>query len=98
MNYQLTSASLIGIGYTWTHSAGDTSATYNQVSLGGDYNLSKRTDVYLVGAWQHANGAQRVPTATRSVLTTAVASVADYGLNASSSSQIMFSLGIRHKF
>lgn len=99
VNYQLTPASLIGIGYTWTHSAGDTSATYNQVSLGGDYNLSKRTDVYLVGAWQHANGTQRVPVAGGgSVLTTAVASVADYGLNASSSSQIMVSLGIRHKF
>ncbi|HKR44447.1 MAG TPA: porin [Paraburkholderia sp.] len=98
VNYALTPASLIGVGYTWTHSAGDTSATYNQLSLGGDYNLSKRTDVYLVGAWQHANGTQRVPTATGSILTTAVASVADYGLNGSSSSQIMVSLGIRHKF
>jgi predicted porin len=98
VNYQLTPAALLGIGYTWTHSAGDTSATYNQISLGGDYNLSKRTDVYLVGAWQHANGTQRVPTETGSVLNTAVASVADYGLNANSSSQLMFSLGIRHKF
>jgi predicted porin len=98
VNYQLTPATLLGFAYTWTHGAGDTSATYNQISLGGDYSLSKRTDLYLVGAWQHANGTQRVPEGGGSVLNTAVASVADYGLNASSSSQIMFSLGIRHKF
>jgi predicted porin len=99
VNYQVTPAALLGLGYAWTHGAGDTSATYNQISLGGDYNLSKRTDVYLVGAWQHANGTQRVPTTDGgSVLNTAVASVADYGLNANSSSQLMFSLGIRHKF
>ncbi len=85
VNYQLTPAALLGFGYTYTHGKGDLSQTYHQVSLGGDYNLSKRTDVYLVGAWQHANGGLQ-------------ASVADYGLTSSSENQTIVSLGLRHKF
>jgi predicted porin len=91
----VTSVTLLGFGYTYTHGAGDTSATYNQVSLGADYSLSKRTDVYLIGAYQHANGTQRID-ATHTV--TANASVASYGYTSGSSSQEVFSLGIRHKF
>ncbi|SDG12374.1 porin [Paraburkholderia phenazinium] len=87
VNYQLTPAALLGLGYTFTHGSGNgESASYNQVSLGGDYNLSKRTDVYLVGAWQRASG------------TGAVASVADYDSLSASNSQAIVSLGIRHKF
>jgi predicted porin len=87
VNYQLTPAALLGLGYTFTHGSGNgESASYNQISLGGDYNLSKRTDVYLVGAWQKASG------------TGAVASVADYDSFSASDSQAIVSLGIRHKF
>ncbi|MGF6605013.1 putative porin [Paraburkholderia sp. GAS448] len=87
VNYQVTPAALIGLGYTYTHGSGNgPSASYNQVSLGGDYNLSKRTDLYLVGAYQHASG------------TGATASVADYGYISNSTSQEIVSLGIRHKF
>jgi predicted porin len=95
LNYQLTPAALLGIGYTYTHSTGDASATYHQISLGGDYNLSKRTDVYLVGAWQRANGNQRNAAGD---LQSSVASVADYGYNSTSNNQTIVSLGIRHKF
>jgi predicted porin len=95
VNYQVTPAALLGLGYTYTHGNGDATATYHQISLGGDYNLSKRTDVYLVGAWQHANGNQR--NAAGQVVS-AVASVADYGFNSSSINQTIVSLGIRHKF
>ncbi|CAE6785222.1 Outer membrane porin protein [Paraburkholderia nemoris] len=93
--YQATPAMLVGVGYIYTKGTGDTSATYNQVSLGGDYNLSKRTDIYLVGAWQHASGQQR--TSPTSVVP-AVASIGSYGNNSASNSQEMVSLGIRHKF
>ena len=87
VNYQLTPAALLGLGYTFTHGSGNgESASYNQISLGGDYNLSKRTDVYLVGAYQKASG------------TGAVASVADYDSLSASDSQAIVSLGIRHKF
>ena len=59
LGFQATPAMLVGVGYTYTKASGDSSATYHQVSLGGEYNLSKRTDIYLVGAYQHASGQQR---------------------------------------
>jgi predicted porin len=86
LNYQLTPAALIGLGYTYTHGKGNFSQTYHQISLGGDYNLSKRTDVYLVGAYQHASG------------NGVFASVADYGYDSNARSSEIVSLGIRHKF
>jgi predicted porin len=95
LNYQLTPAALLGLGYTFTHAGGDASATYNQISLGGDYSLSKRTDLYLLGAYQRATGTQRNATGG---LGSAVASVADYGFDSSSPNQTIVSLGIRHKF
>ncbi|HTI18000.1 MAG TPA: porin [Trinickia sp.] len=94
VNYQLTPAMLLGLGYNYTHASGDTNASYNQVSAGADYSLSKRTDVYLVGAWQHASGNQgdasggSVP---------AVASVGSYGYGGTST-QLLLSVGLRHKF
>src|SRR6266702_1770316 len=42
--YQATPALIAGVGYAYTAASGDTSAHYHQVSLGADYNLSKRTD------------------------------------------------------
>ncbi len=92
--YQLTPALLLGLGYTYTAGSGDTKDHYNQVSAGADYNLSKRTDVYLVGAYQKASGTQRNVDGT---LSSAVASVGSYGYNGTSS-QTLVSLGLRHKF
>jgi predicted porin len=97
LGYQITPAALVGIGYAYTKGHGDSSATYNQVSLGGDYSLSKRTDLYLVGAYQHASGEQRVP-GVGGGLVSATASIGSYGNQASTSNQVMVSLGIRHKF
>jgi len=94
--WQLTPAMLLGLGYTYTHGSGDASASYNQVSLGGDYNLSKRTDLYLIGAYQKASGHQR--DASTGAIVDAGASVGSYGAQAGSSSQEIISLGIRHKF
>jgi predicted porin len=95
LGYQVTPAAQLGLGYEYTHGAGDTSANYNQVSLGADYNLSKRTDVYLMGVYQHASGTQRVNATTTQ---SAVASAADYGFSSDGSSQEIAALGIRHKF
>ncbi|WP_133647780.1 porin [Paraburkholderia flava] len=94
VNYQATPAMLVGVGYSYTKATGDTSATYHQVSLGADYALSKRTDVYLVGAWQHASGQQLNADGT---VSSAEASIGSYGV-AGTSTQEMLSLGIRHKF
>ncbi len=84
---------LLGVGYTYTKSSGDTGATYHQVSLGADYNLSKRTDVYLVGAWQHANG----KTLVDGKVLPAQASIGSYGIPGTST-QEMVNFGIRHRF
>ncbi|SDR36968.1 Outer membrane protein (porin) [Paraburkholderia fungorum] len=97
LGYQVTPAALLGLGYAYTKGTGDASATYNQVSLGADYSLSKRTDFYAVGAWQHASGEQRVP-GVGGGLVGATASIGSYGNQSSTDNQIMVSVGIRHKF
>ncbi|WP_322013674.1 porin [Paraburkholderia sp. J12] len=94
LGYQLNPALLLGLGYTYTHGSGDSSNTYHQVALGADYNLSKRTDLYALAAYQHANGQE--PGAAPG--TSAGASIGSYGYNSASSSQELVSLGIRHKF
>jgi predicted porin len=94
LNYQATPALLLGLGYSYTKSSGDTSATYHQASLGADYTLSKRTDVYLVGAYQHARG-QTSDGAGGKVA--AQASIGSYGYNGTSSQELV-ALGLRHKF
>ena len=95
LGYQLNPAMLLGLGYTWTHGSGDTSNTYNQVSIGADYNLSKRTDVYGLAAYQHASGTQRNADGSTS---SAGASIGSYGFNSDTSSQTMVQIGLRHKF
>ncbi|WP_175816895.1 porin [Burkholderia diffusa] len=51
----------LGAAYTFTHAhlsttAGSASPNWHQVSLMLDYDLSKRTSVYVQGAYQHATG------------------------------------------
>ncbi|MEM5438533.1 porin [Paraburkholderia diazotrophica] len=91
--YQLTPALLVGAAYDYTHGSslnGHDSAKYHQGSAGVDYFLSKRTDVYLIGVYQHATG-------TDSTGKQAVAAI--NGLSASSNSnQFTARVGIRHKF
>ncbi|KML48122.1 porin [Burkholderia cepacia] len=94
VTYQVTPPLLLGLGYSYTKASGNTDAKYHQVSLGGDYSLSKRTDVYLVGAYQHASGTQLNADGTTSA---AQASIGSYGF-AGTKSQEMVALGLRHKF
>ncbi|CAB3780516.1 porin [Pararobbsia alpina] len=63
VKYQFTPALIGGFSYNYTKgnsittvSGIETGATYNQFNLGVDYLLSKRTDVYLLGIYQHASG------------------------------------------
>lgn len=95
LNYQATPAMLVGVGYSYTKSSGDTGASYNQVSVGADYNLSKRTDVYLVGAYQHASGSTL--NADGTAVVAAQASVGSYGYGGTSTQELV-ALGLRHKF
>jgi predicted porin len=95
-NWQATSAMLLGVGYSYTKSSGDTSATYHQVSVGADYSLSKRTDVYMTAAYQHASGETADPNGGGAPVA-AQASIGSYGY-AGTASQTMVNLGLRHKF
>ncbi|RFU44560.1 porin [Paraburkholderia sp. DHOC27] len=95
VNYQATPAMLVGLGYSYTRANGVTGASYNQVSVGGDYNLSKRTDVYLVGAYQHASG--NTLNADATAVVSAQASIGSYGYGGTSTQELV-SLGLRHKF
>jgi predicted porin len=95
LNYQATTALLVGVGYSYTKSSGDTSATYHQISLGADYSLSKRTDLYLVSAWQHAGGDTLNEDGTGVV--SAQASIGSYGYPGTNTQELV-SIGLRHKF
>ncbi|CAB3769297.1 porin [Paraburkholderia solisilvae] len=94
LNWQATPAMLLGVGYSYTKSTGDSSATYHQVSIGADYSLSKRTDVYMTAAYQHATGDTGDGAGG---LMPAQASIGSYGY-AGTASQTMVNLGLRHKF
>ncbi|TCF96444.1 porin [Paraburkholderia strydomiana] len=96
--YSVNPAWRLSGGYTYMHASGDTSATYHQVGLGTDYALSKRTDVYLIGSYQHASGTQATyNSAGQRVLQTAQASIGSFGY-AGTSHQELLQVGLRHRF
>jgi predicted porin len=88
--YQLTTTLLLGVAYDYTKGYGVNDAKYHQVALGADYFLSKRTDLYLTGIYQHASG-------TDSTGTPAVANISLFSPS-STSNQVAATVGIRHKF
>ncbi|SDE26571.1 porin [Paraburkholderia lycopersici] len=86
-SYRFTPQLLMGSAFIYTK--GET-AKYTQVNLGADYSLSRRTDIGLVGVWQHAMG-------TDSTGKSAVANIAS--LSASSTpNQVAVRLNLRHRF
>jgi predicted porin len=88
--YQLTPALLLGAAYDYTKAYSIANEKIHQGMLGVDYFLSKRTDLYADGIYQHASG-------TNSVNSTATAQI--NGLSPSSTSnQVAAVVGIRHKF
>ncbi len=95
--YQLTPALLVGAAYDYTRGAeinGNSRAQYHQGAVGVDYFLSKRTDVYVTGVYQHALG-ETINAAGQTVDATANIN----NLTASSSpNQFTARVGIRHKF
>jgi predicted porin len=94
LNYQFAPQFSMAAGYAYTAASGDTSAKYNQVSLGADYLLSKRTDIYLQTAFQRASGTQRQ---TNGETQSAVASIGSYGTNGTAS-QLLVQVDYRHRF
>ena len=95
--YNWTPSFLTALGYSFTKSSGDSSARYNQVSILGDYSISKRTDFYVIGGWQHASGTTR--SADGASIVPAQATVGDYAYTgANQAAQEFAAIGIRHKF
>ncbi len=87
----------LGVGYDYTKGSGNNvDAGYNQVSLGADYALSKRTDLYALAAYQKVSG-NTIDAGTGQVVA-ATASIADFGNDATTNNQTMVMLGIRHHF
>jgi predicted porin len=84
MLYQITPALALAGGYQFQHRNNDLGSA-NQFTLSADYYLSKRTDVYIVGALGHdyAFGSQVQ---------------AAYGSPSSTDVQTAVRVGIRHKF
>jgi predicted porin len=89
-SYQFTPALLMGVAYEYTNSHGAGDAHYNQANIGGDYLLSKRTDIYLTAAYQRASGTDSTGKAAVAALWPITAS--------SNSHQIVAALGLRHRF
>ena len=88
--YQLTPALLLGAAYDYTKGYSVANEKIHQGVLGADYFLSKRTDLYADGIYQHASGTDSVGGAATAQIN---------GLSASSTSnQVAAVVGIRHKF
>jgi predicted porin len=95
LNYQITPTLRTGVGYNYTSLTGPSSAHYNQVNVGADYALSKRTDLYALGGYQKASG--NTVNASGKVVG-AQASIGDFGVSSGTDSQALAVVGIRHKF
>ncbi|MFM0502927.1 porin [Paraburkholderia caffeinilytica] len=77
--------------YAWVSSVGNLGTShYHQVSLGGDYALSKRTDLYVLAAWEQAAG-------TNSLGKPAVAQIG-YMSPSATNHQLALTAGIAHRF
>jgi predicted porin len=88
--YQATPSTVLGVAYDFTKGYGANGARYHQVALGTDYFLSRRTDLYVVGVYQHADG-------TDSTGAPAVAEISSLSPSATGN-QIAAVAGIRHQF
>ena len=90
IRYALTPAVSLAGSYTYTRAnfGGGVNPNYNQVNLQADYALSKRTDVYLQGDWQHVSSNP--------------ANIGPYlnGLSSASATQdqVAVTAGLRHRF
>uniref|UniRef100_UPI0038BC0C38 porin n=1 Tax=Paraburkholderia guartelaensis TaxID=2546446 RepID=UPI0038BC0C38 len=83
--------------YDFTHgdyaaSNGTVRPNWNEVGLMGDYLLSKRTDVYMQGVWQHVSGVADDMGGMSGALILGSAG------QSSTSSQLLVHVGLRNKF
>ncbi|GAB2892976.1 porin [Paraburkholderia jirisanensis] len=90
--YALTSALSLGAAYTYTNGHVTNSTTFgedpkwSQINLQAVYSLSKRTDVYAEGMYQHVSGHNFV------------AFINNSGGASSTNNQVVATVGMRHRF
>ncbi|HKR44662.1 MAG TPA: porin [Paraburkholderia sp.] len=94
-SYALTPALALNASYTFTNgklksSTGSTDPKWHTVSLQADYSLSKRTDVYVEGVYQHASGSFGEGRENVAMINTLSPST--------SQNQIAATVGMRHRF
>jgi general bacterial porin, GBP family len=97
--YDITPAWHVSAAYTFTDGRFSNATTnvkpkWNQISLLSDYSLSKRTDVYLEGLYQHVSGAGG--TVLGHALIPGIG--ANGGAPSSTSTQVAVAAGIRTRF
>lgn len=93
VRYQWTPSVLVGLAYDFTKSGSvnaNGGAKYHQVAADVTYSFSKRTVVYILGAYQHASG-------TNSLGNQAVASI-NLQSPSTSNNQSFVRVGLRHRF
>jgi predicted porin len=91
--YAFTPAFNAGIGYTFSDLSGNRDGRWQQVNAVVDYALSKRTDVYAIGAYQMASGSNNgVPVQAE------IGSASSFIGNAGANTQLVTRVGLRHKF
>lgn len=95
VNLQVDPALKLGVGYHYTWLTGADTAHYHQVNAAADYALSKRTDLYVMAAFQRASGST-LNASGESVAAQAV--IGDYGLNSGSNTQTLVAVGMRQRF
>ncbi|HLX03515.1 MAG TPA: porin [Trinickia sp.] len=91
-NYHLTPATTLGAGYTFTDGKVDATGKkpkYGQLNAIADYALSKRTDVYVMGIYQHAMSGG---------VTADIYGPLFGGGASTTPNQVAARVGIRHKF
>ncbi|VWC76466.1 outer membrane porin OpcP [Burkholderia lata] len=93
VKYDVTPTLSLGASYAYTRNSGNNGsegASYNQVNLGADYLLSKRTDLYALVVYQKVSGVD-------STGNKAVAAIAG-ATQSNNDRQTVALVGIRHKF
>lgn len=78
------------VAYDYTKGYGVNDASYHLAEVGTDYALSKRTDLYLTGLYEHASGTDSTGSAAHAQLIFQAAS--------STANQLAVLAGIRHSF
>jgi predicted porin len=102
--YRITQSVTVGGGYSFTQSSKANGisdpAHYHQISLEQTYNLSARTTLYALQAYQHASGKTLIVADGATSIIDAVAVVGDSQNTTPSSgpSQFVGMVGLRHAF